>query len=296
MGWAMRYGGYAGLAATAAALAFLAYLPTDPLWWLVRLPGLLAFLLAPLTLFLPPSPSRLHLHRLVGSLAIISVSAHILLVAALEPSFWRWLTPAIPIEIILGIIAAFCLFATLWVQRSRNLRAGMGPPRTLLMHRIAGFTVCFAGLGHVVLIAGAATALILLAILGMALIIGFALTRERRLLPVVAIPVVLSGLAGLWAGPVAEMRLAGLRSSPVDHAGFDHADHTNFTCVSCHHNYTDKTGSEICITCHKRISLSETMRIDRMFHAFCTDCHRRERAAGRKSGPIDHCTGCHGNS
>ena len=41
---------------------------------------------------------------------------------------------------------------------------------------------------------------------------------------------------------------------------------------------------------------SETLRIDRMFHAFCTDCHRRERAAGSKSGPIDHCTGCHGSS
>lgn len=34
--------------------------------------------------------------------------------------------------------------------------------------------------------------------------------------------------------------------------------------------------------------------VDRMFHAFCSDCHRVEKQAGRKSGPIDHCTSCHG--
>jgi predicted CXXCH cytochrome family protein len=84
-----------------------------------------------------------------------------------------------------------------------------------------------------------------------------------------------------------------LRSSPIDHAHFLHDDHTGFVCTTCHHNFTDRTGTENCITCHKALSTSEAMRVDRLFHAFCTDCHRRESLAGHKSGPLDHCTACH---
>lgn len=290
----LSWGGWLGLALLAMACLILAFSPTDALWWPIRAAGVVAFLLVPVTLLLPPSPSLLHVHRLVGALAILAMLAHILLAAALEPSLWRWLSPFMPIEIILGLVAAICLLATLWVQRSRNLRASMGPPRTLLVHRIAGFAVCFAVVAHVVLIAGMETAIILLAGIGMAAIVAFALVKERRVLPIIAIPIVLSGLAAFTVEPLSGIRLEGLRSSPVDHARFDHADHTNFTCVSCHHNYVDKTGTETCTTCHKKISTTEWLRVDRMFHTFCTDCHRREAATGRKSGPIDHCSGCHG--
>jgi len=213
--------------------------------------------------------------------------------AAFEPVFWRWLTPAIPIEIIFGLAAALGLFATLAVRRSQSLRSGVGSSGALSLHRIAGFAVCMAAAVHVALIAGASFAVILLTLAGMALIIATAISHERRLLPIIAIPVVLSGLAGLTAGPLSQTRLASLRSSPVDHAHFSHTDHAGFVCTTCHHNFTDRTGTENCITCHKRLSTSETMRVDRLFHAFCSDCHRREKQAGRKSGPIDHCAACH---
>jgi hypothetical protein len=100
-------------------------------------------------------------------------------------------------------------------------------------------------------------------------------------------------LAGISVEPVAKQRLASLRTSPVDHARFAHADHGGFTCVACHHNFVDRTGTQNCITCHKQLTSSETMRVDRMFHAFCGDCHREERHARRDTGPIDHCMGCH---
>jgi hypothetical protein len=288
-----RHAGHAGLAVLAASVLALALLPTELAWWPIRIAGSLALILAATALLLQPSPGYPVLHRLLGSLAIVAVSAHVLLVAAIEPEFWRWLTPAIPIEILLGIVAALGLFATLAVRRSQSLRSGVGPSAALSLHRIAGFAVCLAAAAHVVLIAGASSAVILLILAGMALIVATAITHERRLLPLIAIPVILSGLAGLTAGPLSETRLASLRSLPVDHAHFSHADHTGFVCTTCHHNFTDRTGMENCINCHKRLSTSEAMRVDRLFHAFCSDCHRREKEAGRKSGPIDHCAACH---
>lgn len=287
--------GPAGLTLLGFALLVLAFLPTELAWWPARIAGGLALVFATAALFIQPSPSWPAAHRRLGSLAIVAVSAHVLLVAAIEPVFWRWLTPAIPLEIAFGIAAALGLFATLAVRRSHSLRSGIGAIAILTLHRIAGFVVCIAAAAHVALIAGMDRTIILMAVAGTALIVLLALLREKQALLLLSIPAILFALAGLAVGPLSGARLADLRASPVDHASFDHGDHTGFICTTCHHNFTDRTGTENCLTCHKKLSVSETMRIDRLFHAFCTDCHRRETQAGRKSGPLDRCTACHGS-
>lgn len=279
-----------GAALLAAAVLALALLPTDAWWWLVRIPGILALLLAALALLVQPAPGGSPWHRLLGSFAIVALSLHVLAVAAFEPSFWRWLGWTLPVEIICGLVAALALFATLAVRRSLN------SPKGLILHRIAGFTVVIAAAAHVAFIAGADTAVAGLVLAGILLLVAGALIPERRKLILMALPALLAGIvAALAVGPLAQARLAPLRSSPVDHAGFLHDDHSGFVCTTCHHNFTDRTGTENCITCHKKLSTSETMRADRLFHAFCSDCHRREKQARRKSGPIDHCTSCHGS-
>jgi hypothetical protein len=288
--------GRLGPAALAVGLGVLALLPTDGWWWLIRLPGILALFLAALTLIVQPRPEGPLWHRLLGSLAIVAVSLHVLLVVAFEPVFWRWLTAGVPIEIVCGIAAALGLFATLAVRRSRNLRAGLGSPTALLLHRIAGFAVIAAASAHVALIAGTSITILSLILAGTLFLMAGALVPEKRKLVLIALPLILCGIiTALAFGPLAQARLASLRLSPVDHAHFLHDDHANFLCTTCHHNFTDRTGTENCITCHKALSKSETMRVDRLFHAFCTDCHRRESLAGRKSGPLDHCTACHGS-
>jgi Class III cytochrome C family len=287
-------GGRLGFAVLAAALVGMAFLPTDSWWWLVRLPGMFALLLAALTLLVQPRSDGALWHPLLGSLAIVAVSFHVLLVVAFEPAFWRWLTPAVPIEIVCGLAAALALFATLAVRRSRNLRAGLGSPAALLLHRIAGFTVAVAASAHVALVAGTLIAILGLILLGTLLLVAGALVPERRKLVLIALPLILCGIViALAVGPMAQARLTGLRSSPIDHAQFLHDDHTRFVCTTCHHNFIDRTGTENCITCHKSLSTRETMRVDRLFHAFCTDCHRRESLTSHKSGPLDHCTACH---
>ncbi|WP_119271233.1 cytochrome c3 family protein [Taklimakanibacter deserti] len=284
----LSHGGRLGGALLAAALLGLALQPTDGAWWLVRIPGMLALLLAALTLVIQPRPDGQAWHRLLGAFAIVAVSLHVLAVAAFEPVFWQWLSATMPVEIICGLVAALALFATLAVRRS------LSSPRALILHRIAGFTVVIAAAAHSALIAGTEAAIVGLVLAGLLLLVAGALLPERRKLILMALPAVLLAIiAALAAGPRA--RFAPLRSSPVDHARFLHDDHSGFVCTTCHHNFTDRTGTENCITCHKKLSTSETMRVDRLFHAFCADCHRREKRAGRKSGPIDHCTACHGS-
>ena len=284
----MRTIGYLGGAVLAAALALM-LLPTDGWWWAIRLPGMLALILAALTLIVPPAPGKQPWHRLLGSFAIVAVSLHVLAVAALEPSFWRWLTWALPIEIICGLVAALALFGTLAVRRSLN------SPKALVLHRMAGYAVVIAASAHVALIAGTGPVIIGLVLAGTLLLVVAALVPERRKLLVLVFPAILTGIIiALAVGPIAQARLTGLRSTPVDHARFLHDDHTGFVCTTCHHNFTDRTGKENCITCHKKLSTTETMRVDRLFHAFCTDCHRRETKAAHDSGPVDHCTDCHG--
>ena len=284
-----------GGATLVAALVMLALQWTDGWWWLIRAPGLLGLALSGLALILPPAGDGRPWHRLLGAFAIVAVTLHVLLVAALEPVFWRWLTWAVPVEIVCGIAAALALFATLLVRRSRSLRSGLGSPAALLVHRIAGFTVVIAASAHVALVAGVGTVIVVLVFAGMLLLVATALMAERRRVILLVLPAILAGMVtALAVGPLAQARLVSLRSSPVDHARFLHDDHTGFLCTTCHHNFIDRTGKENCITCHKALSTSEAMRVDRLFHAFCGDCHRRESFAGRKSGPLDHCTACHG--
>ena len=133
------------------------------------------------------------------------------------------------------------------------------------------------------------------ALAGMLLLVAAILAPERRKLILLVLPAILAAMiAALAVGPLAQARLSPLRLSPIDHARFLHDDHAGFVCTTCHHNFSDRTGKENCLSCHKRLSMSEAMRVDRLFHAFCSDCHRRESLAGRKSGPLDHCTACHG--
>lgn len=286
----MRTIGRLGLAMLLAAVLVLALLPTDAWWWLVRLPGMLALILAAATLVIQPAPNGPPWHRLLGSFAIAAVSLHVLLVVVFEPSFWRWLNWAVPVEIICGLVAALALLATFTVRRTLSLR------KALALHRIAGIIAAIAAGAHVALLAGTGAAILALILAGTLTIVIAALAPEGRKLVLIALPVILAGIvASLAVGPLAEARLTTLRSSPIDHARFTHDDHGIFLCTTCHHNFTDRSGKENCISCHKRLSTSEAMRVDRLFHAFCSDCHRRENEARRKSAPIDHCAACHGS-
>lgn len=96
----------------------------------------------------------------------------------------------------------------------------------------------------------------------------------------------------LWTGSAA--RLERIAAQPLLPTRFDHKFHKAVACLACHHNFRDRSlGPKGCLACHKDWGTTEFRRIDNVFHAFCTDCHRREQIAGRKAGPVKACAACH---
>ena len=89
-------------------------------------------------------------------------------------------------------------------------------------------------------------------------------------------------------------RLEVIARRPLLDTGFDHGRHRTANCVACHHNFAERgLGPKPCYACHKAWGTTELRRIDTVFHAFCTDCHRRETAAGKAAGPVKSCAACH---
>jgi Class III cytochrome C family len=292
----LRYASYLSLALFATAGMALALQVTDIAWWLVRTPGLAALVLAAAAVAFPPPPRKLVWHRPLGWLAAAALGAHVVLAAGLEPNLWRWLSPAIPVEIVFGLVAAGALVIALGARQPRTLRLSRGSPTGLGLHRIAGTVACVAAAAHIAFIAGAEIAVALLMSSAIITLLAVTFQNARHISSIAVALALIAGAAAMLAiPPLSEVRLGSLRISPIDHARFSHSDHGGIACTTCHHNFVDRSGGENCITCHKQLTTTEAMRVDRLFHAFCGDCHRTEKFAGRKTGPIDHCKGCHEN-
>ena len=288
-----RHSGLAGLLMFAAASLLLIFQPTDVAWWAVRLLGLATLMLVVGSTILRPAFGRRPWHKIFGWTAAAALLGHIAVVATFQPAFWRYLTPAVPVEIVAGLVAALAFFVTLSAQRLPALRRCPGPFLHQKAHRVAGYMLVAATSAHIALIAGMNLVAVMV-FAGSALILVGSFLRERHVMSLaVALGLFIAFMVELAGGTLATSRLTALRRAPIDHSGFLHTDHVGLSCTGCHHNFIDVAGTQNCLNCHKRTSLSETTRIDRTFHAFCSDCHRMDRKAARKSGPIDDCSGCH---
>lgn len=286
--------GLAGLVLLAAGALLLVLQPTDYGWWATRLLGLAALMATAGSLALRPVPGRRTWHKIFGWAALAALVAHVTVVAGFQPTFWRWLTPAVPIEIVVGLVAALA-FAALAIQRSPKLRRRLGSSWSQRAHRVAGCLLAVAAGAHIALVEGMDVVAALIVLAGLALLLADGFLHERHVAELaVTLGLFVIAIAGIAGGPLASPRLATLRQTPIDHARFLHTDHTGLSCAGCHHNFVDQSGNENCLTCHKRISVTEATRIDRLFHAFCSDCHRMDMREGRKFGPADDCNGCHG--
>ena len=76
---------------------------------------------------------------------------------------------------------------------------------------------------------------------------------------------------------------------------FPHEKHTKVSCVTCHHNFVDKTGLGSCLDCHRSNRADLTASAEATFHVFCRGCHTQlaETHAGEAHGPTRACSDCH---
>jgi predicted CXXCH cytochrome family protein len=74
---------------------------------------------------------------------------------------------------------------------------------------------------------------------------------------------------------------------------FPHEKHRAVNCIECHHNFTDGSGAEACVTCHRSSRADLGAGAEARFHDFCLGCHRDAPARFAHHGPVSGCASCH---
>jgi predicted CXXCH cytochrome family protein len=74
---------------------------------------------------------------------------------------------------------------------------------------------------------------------------------------------------------------------------FPHDKHRDVNCIACHHNFTDGSGADACVTCHRSARTDLAAGPEARFHEFCLDCHRDPPARFSHHGPVTGCQSCH---
>jgi predicted CXXCH cytochrome family protein len=298
--------------------------PLNLLWEIAQTLGLGAALACLLLSLLPVRlrmPGRITLslarHELLGWVALGCVAGHVLLALASDPVVLEHLKVTTPLYEWAGI-AALALLLFLCIPASAPLRrrlwsrhrsfqaAHVSASCTALLliavhvlttgryvhgmvARVTGVTLCAAAL--LALLRARARALE-----GPAppsfpgrLVFG----RHSRLVLVIVCLAVLGTTALLL--PRASLRLR----EPLIERGerlvldFPHDKHREVNCIVCHHNFTDGTGADACLTCHRSARTDLGAGAEARFHEFCLGCHRDPPPRFAHHGPVSACQTCH---
>lgn len=97
------------------------------------------------------------------------------------------------------------------------------------------------------------------------------------------------GIALVLLGDAREQMIVGQGLLPVN---FAHKDHSQQSCLQCHHNFVDSTGSLPCLECHKTDPQVQHL-VEAQFHDLCRGCHMEQQLLGEAAGPVRQCVDCH---
>lgn len=245
-------------------------------------------------------------HKTVGWCVLGAAAAHVVIVLVAEPLSLRYLRPSAPIFMWCGVVAMVCVIASVitglsarsHMRRTTGPRAARADSRATL-HVVLAAVLMFTASAHIIgsaqVLSGAFKPITVLLLLGLPL--GWyalrrrpALVTARRVSHVVAV-----ALIALLPATTAKQMLLEPATSPSPIAlNFPHDKHLSVSCVACHHNYIDHTGTEACILCHRSPRSDLVHSAEATFHTFCRDCHTQLASdSSRTHGPTRSCAACH---
>lgn len=268
-------------------------------------------------------------HKFIGWSLLIAASAHVAAVLLAQPLSSRYLLPSAPVFMWCGFVALLFIAASVITglsarsQMRRSLataetggvgsQAGAVHSRATLHVVLAAvlmLTACAHVVGSAQLLSGAVKTVIVLLLLSLPL--GWYALRPRGMRQHAA-----AGAAQSMASPA---RVAARRASHLAAVGliallpattakqfllepvtkpavialnFPHELHTSVSCVTCHHNYVDHTGTTACIECHRSSRTDLGRSSEQTFHTFCRDCHTQLALDRHEHGPTRSCAACH---
>jgi len=122
---------------------------------------------------------------------------------------------------------------------------------------------------------------------------GLAFGRHSRLVLAIVIGSLLALLALTRNSAALAMRGPFLSRTDPLVLDFPHERHRAVNCIECHHNYTDATGKDSCINCHRGNRADLKVGAEARFHGFCLGCHRDPGRNLMRHGPVTGCSTCH---
>jgi predicted CXXCH cytochrome family protein len=293
-------------------------------WEIAQGLGLLAALCALLLCLRPIRPRLLRArtislrrHEILGWLMLAAAVTHVAVALSVDRTSREHLRLTAPLYEWAGIGALLaCLFLTvpstaalrsrLW-SRHRNFQALHVGVTCLLLALIAAHVVTTNRLVHgplrIALYLGLSAAALLALfrarrnVAGTQVQLGFTqrlvFGRHSRLLLVLA-AVAMLGIVTLFStGTVLALRAPlKARTTPLA-LSFPHEKHRAVNCLQCHHNFTDQTGADSCISCHRSNRAEIRVSAEARFHDFCLGCHRDPPAQFTHHGPVTGCDACH---
>lgn len=258
-------------------------------------------------------------HKFIGWSLLIAAGAHVAAVLLAEPLSSRYLLPAAPVFMWCGIVALLSIVASVITglsARSQMRRShatpgtgGVGSPTSaaysratvhIVLAAVLMLTACAHVVGSAQLLGGVVKTVVVLLLLSLPL--GWYALRPRgtrqpapaRVAARRASHLAAVGLIALLPATTAKQFLLEPVTKPaVIAVNFPHDLHTSVSCVTCHHNYVDHTGTTACIECHRSSRTDLGRSSEQTFHTFCRDCHAQLALDRHKHGPTRSCAACH---
>jgi predicted CXXCH cytochrome family protein len=122
---------------------------------------------------------------------------------------------------------------------------------------------------------------------------GLVFGRHSRLVLGIVLGSLVALLALLRGGTALALREPFLRRTAPLLLSFPHDKHRAVNCLRCHHNFTDQTGTDSCISCHRSSRAAIRVGAEARFHDFCLGCHRDPPGYLAGHGPVTGCNNCH---
>ena len=264
----------------------------------------------------PPTLLTLKRHTLIGWLALTAVALHVSGAVLADRIVIEYLKPTAPLYQLAGIAAGLVLLVLISSSVGGARRRLWKSHRSFqATHVILGCVLMALIAAHVIVTArylggGARRALFVAAAIGAMLMLlrarrpgksAHAASLSRRLvfgrhsaLIVAVVSICAAAIAALFPHAVgAALREPLMRRAATLPLDFPHGKHGAVNCLTCHHNYADGRGSELCVQCHRGNRADLKQGVEARFHGFCFECHRHPDASFARHGPVSGCTECH---
>jgi DMSO/TMAO reductase YedYZ heme-binding membrane subunit len=256
-------------------------------------------------------------HELIGWIALAAALMHVGLLLVFDRRVFEHIKPTAPIYEWLGMIALVLLLALTVLSLPPVRQRLYAQHRRFQLVHVGMTCVLIPAIAAHILATGryfhgriAAVAYVLGSVLALSALLrararadsenrapGFlsslAFGRHSRVL-VACISLAVLGLLPLMIAHASlTLREPMVRRTTALAIDFPHHKHRDVNCIECHHNFSDRTGSDTCISCHRSRRPTIQVGAEARFHDFCLGCHRDPPAKFEHHGPTTGCETCH---